>query len=189
MSAMMTARYDTALTAKHGVVPTVAINAPATAGPTTRALFMTTIARRHEGADERLPGGGVHDLDEPADNADGDDKTDGCLAGDRARPQRRGQQPERQLGAEQQLAQVEPVSDRAAPWTEEKRRHSTGGEHQAERRRRAGDAINQPGDRRLLQERTAGRSDLAKEVDPERPRSQRPEGAAILVSRSGGFEI
>jgi hypothetical protein len=30
------------LTAKHGVVPTVTISAPATAGPTTRAVFTTT---------------------------------------------------------------------------------------------------------------------------------------------------
>jgi hypothetical protein len=33
------------LTAKHGVVPIVTISAPARAGPTTRALFMTTPLR------------------------------------------------------------------------------------------------------------------------------------------------
>ena len=33
------------MTAKHGVVPTVTISTPASAGPTTRALFITTPLR------------------------------------------------------------------------------------------------------------------------------------------------
>ena len=44
-SAAITARYDSALTAKHGVVPIVRISTPARAGPITRALFMTTPLR------------------------------------------------------------------------------------------------------------------------------------------------
>ena len=65
------------MTAKQGVVPTVTISAPATAGPTTRALFITTplrltaLARSSAGderADERLPGRRVDDRDEAADD-------------------------------------------------------------------------------------------------------------------------
>jgi hypothetical protein len=41
----MTARYEMALTANHGVVPTVTINIPARAGPSTRAVFSTTPLR------------------------------------------------------------------------------------------------------------------------------------------------
>ena len=44
-SAAITATYDTALTAKHGVVPIVTISTRARAGPTTRALFITTPLR------------------------------------------------------------------------------------------------------------------------------------------------
>ena len=69
------------------------ISTPATAGPTTRALFITTplrltaLARSPGGtseADERLPGRGVDDLHEAADHVDRDDEADGRVPGSAA---------------------------------------------------------------------------------------------------------
>ena len=91
------------MTAKHGVVPTVTINAPATAGPTTRAVFITTplrltalarSPRRYQSADEGLPGGGVDDLDEAAEDIDRDDHGHTGRPGRRQRPQHAGEHTE-----------------------------------------------------------------------------------------------
>jgi hypothetical protein len=49
------------------------------------------------------------------------------------------------------------------------------GQHQAQFRRRAGEPQDQPADGGLLYEGAAGRGDLTREVQPERPRTQRTE--------------